>query len=333
MSKLDIIEAEISRRSQTSEQLKLAEADILKAVEQFSKLDEMHKSDEKKSRERLESIYKESKHFTGKWPKVYAAASVEYYPFFNGATDNDCNPYYPISKVKNKTFDGLGPLYIGPTEGTGTWARDRNYSPTETSIRTTAINALSAFPNTSGEVAACSIPAFTTSSTCTTGGGTWGYAPGATATALIRTPLTAWKDEILNGVIPDLWDDASGTQLNFWQNVVSKINDVLAAIPSDVSYPNNTVNFFIPGSLADIAKNFLINNVNSDVNSRINYLTSEANKEEKTFYALVKLRLHQANGSYAKIKAAKFQIQTNKSIIKDNADAIASLNILKVKDS
>jgi hypothetical protein len=333
MSKLDMIETEISRRAQTSEQLKLAEIDTLKAIEQFSKLDEMHKSEEKKSREKLEGVYKELRHFTGKWPKVYAAQDIEYYPFFNGPTDNDCNPYFPVSKVKNKTFDGLGPLYIGPTQGTGTWARDRNYSPSETSLRTASVSALSAFPDISGEVASCSLPAFTSSSSCSAGGGTWGYDPADTATARIRTPLTAWKNEILNGVIPDLWQDASGDQLNFWQNLVSKINDILAAIPSDVSYPNNTVNFFTPGSPADIAKNFIINNANSDVGNRINYLTSQADKEEKVFYSLIKLRLHQANGSFAKIKAAKFQIQTNKSIIKDNTDAIASLNILKVKDS
>jgi hypothetical protein len=332
MSKLQIIETEIERRTKSSADLLFAEKDLVKTLEQFSKLDEMYRSDEKKTRTRLECLYKESRHFTGKWPKVYSFANTEYHPFFNGPTDNDCNPYFPISKVKNKTFDGIGPLYMGPTDGTGTWARDRNYSPTETSLRTSAINALAAFPNISNEVASCSNPSFTTSSTCNSGGGTWGYAPGATATEILRSPMTAWKNKILNELIPDLCEDTSSTQLNFWQNVVNNINIILAAMPTDVSYPNHTVDF-VPGSAADTARDYLLNNIASDISNRINYLASESQKEEKTFFGIIKLRLNQANGSFAKIKVVKFQIDTNKSLIKDNDSAIASLNILKVKSS
>ena len=64
MSKLDIIEAEIARRKKTTEGLLLGEADLLATQEQFSKLDEMYRSDEKVSRERLEALYKESRHFS-----------------------------------------------------------------------------------------------------------------------------------------------------------------------------------------------------------------------------------------------------------------------------
>jgi hypothetical protein len=333
MSKLEIIETEIARRAKASNDLADAQKDLNSVLEQFSKLDEMHKGDEKTSRERLECLYEESRHFTGKWPKVYTAANIEYHPFFNGATDNDCNPYYPLSKIKDKTFDGIGPLFIGTTGGTGTWARDRNYTGTlEPATRTPAISALTAFPNISGEVASCSLSGYGTPSSCSSAGGTWRYPVGSTATELIRTPLTAWRNKIQNELITDLCDDASNTQLNFWQNIINKINTILAAIPTNVSYPNHTIDF-VPGSPADLARDYLIANANNDVTNRINYLASETTKEEKVFYGIIKLRLNQGNGSFAKVKATKFQIQANKSLIKDNTESIATLNLLKVKSS
>lgn len=329
-----MLNEEIIRRNNMSDQLKLAEADLLKAKEQFSRLDEMFRQDEKVSRQRLECIYKESRHFTGKWPKVYTSSNVEQYPFFNGISDNDCNPYFPASKIKDKTFDGIGPLYIGPTGGSGTWARDRNHpGSTEPSLRTSSLSALSAFPNISSEVPTCSNPSYSSQSTCTAGGGSWGYATGVTATELIRTPLTSWRDKIQGQIIPDLCSDTSNTQLNFWQDIVNKINTILLAIPTDVNYPSHTVDF-APGSPADLARDYLLTaDVNTTITNRINYLSTEADKQEKIFFGIVKLRLHQASGSFAKKKTTDYQIQTNRSIIKDNADAIASLNILKVKSS
>lgn len=332
MSKVDIINDEIARRTNVSNQLKLAENDLLKTKEQFFKLDEMYRQDEKVARDKLECIYKEYRHFTGKSTRVYSFADTEYYPLFNGSTDSECNPYFPISKVKDKTFDGMGPLYVGPTGGFGSWNRDVVHpGPTEPALRTASMNALSAFPNTASEVASCSNPAFTTQLTCTTGGGTWGYAPGVTATELLRTPLTAWRDKIQNQLMVDICNEPS--QVSFWQNIVNKINIILSAITTNVSYPNNTPDF-APGSPADLARDYLLAyDINTPVTNRINYLSTEANKQEQIFFSVIKLRLHQANGSFAKKKTIDYQIQTNKSILKDNNDAIASLNILKVKNS
>jgi len=332
MSKLDIIETEIARRTASSGQLKEAEADLLKAKEQFYKLDEMYRSDEKNSRDTLECLYKERRHFSGKWPKVYSFVNTEYYPFFNGATDNDCNPYFPISKIKDKTFDGISPLYVAPTGGAGVWARDRNYTGSlEPALRTSALNLLSAFPDISGEVASCSNSSFSTPATCSANGGTWGYDTGTTATEKIRPALIAWKTKVENDLIPDICD-TSGTQLNFWQNILSKINIILSATTTHVSYPNHTVDF-APGSPADIARDYLLSGIDSDITNRINYLSSETDKEEKIFFGIMKLRFNQANGSFSKKKAIDYQIQTNRALIKDNTDAIASLNILKVKNS
>lgn len=335
MSKLDIINAEIQRRTEFSEQIKKGEADLLATQEQFSKLDEMYRNDEKTSRTKLESIYKESRHFNGKWPKVYSFSNTEYYPFFNGMVDDDCNPYFPISKIKNKTFDGLSPLYVSPTGGAGAWARDRNYTgPLEPALRATALAAIAAFPDISTEVPVCSNPAYTTQSACTAGGGTWNYPAGSRATEKLRTAVTPWRDKILNDIIPDLYSGGS-LGVSFWQDLVNKLNAILAAATIDVNYPNHTPDF-ASGSPADTARDYIVSNsssIDQNITNRINYLVSESSKEEQLFFGIIKLRLNQANGSFSKLNAIKNQISTNKSILKDNIDAIASLNIMKVKSS
>ena len=335
MSKIDLIDTEIARRQEASKQLQAAEADLLAAKEQFNKLDEMYRQEEKSSRDALECKYREAKYFTGKWPVVYQFAGTEYYPYFNGMVDNDCNPYYPISKIKNKTFDGLGPLYVSPTEQTGTWARDRNYAGTlEQPLRATALAAIAAFPDISGEVGSCSNPAYTSQATCTLNGGTWRYSPGVTATEKITAAITPWKNKIIE-IIADLCDNATHTEQTFWQNILDKLNTILAATTSNVLYPNHTVDF-IANSPADLARDYLISNqvsINSHVINRISYLQSEAAKEEKIFYSIIKLRFNQGNGSFSKTKNIDMQIKTNRALIKDSIDATATLNILKVKNS
>jgi hypothetical protein len=335
MSKIDLIDTEIARRQEASKQLQAAEADLLAAKEQFNKLDEMYREEEKNSRNALECKYKEAKYFTGKWPVVYQFGGTEYYPYFNGTVDNDCNPYYPISKIKNKTFDGLGPLYVSPTEQAGTWARDRNYSGTlEQPLRATAMAAIVAYPDISGEVGSCSNPADTNQATCTLNGGTWRYSPGVTATEKITAAITPWKNKIVE-IMADLCDNSTHTEQTFWQNILDKLNTILAATVSNVLYPNHTPDF-IANSPADLARDYLISNqssIDSHVINRISYLQSEAAKEEKVFYSIIKLRFNQGNGSFSKTKNIDMQIKTNRALIKDSIDATASLNILKVKNS
>jgi hypothetical protein len=85
-----------------------------------------------------------------------------------------------------------------------------------------------------------------------------------------------------------------------------------------------------------MARDYLVANIssiNTQITNRINYLAAEASKQEQIFFGIIKLRLHQANGSFAKLKTIKTQVATNKSLIKDNTDAINSLNLLKVKNS
>jgi len=62
-------------------------------------------------------------------------------------------------------------------------------------------------------------------------------------------------------------------------------------------------------------------------------LDTDAATEEQIFFGLIKLRLHQANGSFSKLEVAKSQQGTTTSLIADNQKAIASLNLMKVKNS
>jgi len=342
MSKLEILDMEITRRENASASLTKAIPELNASIEQFNKLDEMYRADEKKAREALEGIYKENRHFTGKQPLVYSFTQTEFYPFFQGPADTQCNPYFPITKVQDKTFDGLSPLYA-PSTKTGAYQRDATYSPIEQPIRSNALAVLATFPDISGETGVGSCTGETPpgsgidEATCLLNGGIWsppGYGPGSTATEKLRAALDPWKADI-NLIIADLYNNNGSTELAYWQNIISKIDDVLAAIQIDVIYPVNTIDF-TPGSTPDLARDYLIANttsINTHIVNRTSFLTGEANIEEQVFFGVIKLRLHQANGSFAKIQAAKSQLKTNKSLIDDNIAAISSLNLLKVKAS
>lgn len=339
MSKLDIINDEIARREAASINLREGTANIIAAIEQFNKLDEMYRSDEKISRERLECLYNENKHLSSKWPIVYTFAQTEFYQFFQGPTDPECNPYFPITKVKDGTFDGLAPLEALPTK-TGAHQRDRNYGGTiEPTLRSTAMTVLAAFPDISDEtgVGYCTPTATPdTEAQCAIEGGVWtppGYDPGDTATEKLRAALDPWRAEIVL-VMGELCEDP-GSENTFWQDLLDNIDDVLAAIQVDVTYPTNTADF-TPSSPEDIARDYLLANqatFTTHVDDRITYLNGEASTEEQVFFGIIKLRLHQANGSFAKLRTAKGQKITNQSLIVDNDAAIKSLNLLKVKNS
>lgn len=342
MSKLDIINAEITRRENSNTDLIKGQQEILNAIEQFNKLDEMYRTDEKTARDRLECLYLENRHFSGKWPIVYSSAEVEFYPFYRGEVDESCNPYFPITKIQDGSFDGLEP-FPAPITRTGAYQRDRDYSGTiEPTLRGAAITALQAFPDISDETGTSGSCSGETppgsgvdETTCLANGGTWtpAYGVGDTATEKLRAALDPWRAEVV-AVMADLCEDG-GTEAAFWQDILDNIDNVLAAIQVDVTYPTQTQDF-TPSSAEDIARDYLIaqaSTFSSHVSARQSYLTGEASTEEETMFGVVKLRLHQANGSFAKLKASKGQVATNKSIIDDNNNAIKSLNVFKVKNS
>jgi len=339
MSKLDIINNEIERRENSNIDQIEGQADLAATIEQFNKLDEMYRSDEKESREDLECLYKENRHYTGKWPIIYSSTDTEFYPFYNGETDAECNPYFPITKVKDKSFDGIAP-YPTSTTKTGDHARDRDYTPVENSLRSAAIAVITAFPDTSDENATGTCTGGTGGAdqiTCELGGGVWSppaYGIGDTATEKMRDAIDPWRADIVV-IMSELCNDIGGVELAFWQDILDNIDDVLAAVQVDVTYPTQTVDF-VASSLEDVARDYLIaqnGTFTTHIDNRSASLSGEATTEEEVFFGIIKLRLHQANGSFAKLKAAKNQLEVAISIIDDNNSAIKSLNILKVKNS
>lgn len=342
MSMNDILSTEIERRNLANADLIAAQKDIEATIEQFNKLDEIHRTNEKGIRDRLTGIYLENRHFTGKQPVVYSFAQTEKYPFYGGTLDTQCNPYFPITKVQDKTFDGISPLYASPTK-TGAFARDANYSPIESTLRNPAIAGIQVFPDISGETGSGFCTGETPpgsgidETTCLANGGVWtppSYPVGSTATEKLRGVLDPWRSVVVQ-IIADLYSNPGSTELAYWNDILTKIDTILAAIQVDVVYPFQTQDF-TPGSPADIARDYFIANataINTHITDRSAFLTKEGQDEEELFFGVIKLRLHQANGSFAKLQAAKNQKSTNKSIVDDNIAAIRSLNLLKVKNS
>lgn len=352
MSKLDIINAEITRRKNASIDLTKGNEDLKMIVEQFNKLDEMYRSDEEDSRNLLECYYLENRHYNDSWPIVYNFTQTEKYPFYGGPSDNQCNPYFPVSQAQNGSVSGIEPFnlpvdYNGTNIGSGNngtnYNRVRSYGATiEPTLRATALAAVASFPDISSETGVGSCAGETPSgsgideTTCLANGGIWtppGYPPGATATEKLRTALDPWRAEIVL-IMNDLCMD-DGTEQTFWQNLLDNIDTIDAAIQIDVTYPSNTQDF-IPLTPEDVARDYLVNetsNINTHISERSTFLQDKAAAEEKTFFGILKLRLHQANGSFAKKKAAKGQKATNDSLIADNEASLKSLNLLKVKNS
>ncbi len=370
MSKLDIIDAEILRREQSNIDLIRGREDLDAAIEQFNQLDELYRTDEKASRELLECLYLENRHFSGKQPIVYSFALTELYPFYQGSNDANCNPYFPASKVTDGSFDGLTPFPALPTK-TGAHARDANFAPTEDVARSPTLTQLNAFPDISNEPlpanfpnAQANIPAHCedednppqiTQPTCEADNGTWipdtpipdpVWNGPDTAPALLRVPLTTWKTDI-QVIIADLCNDTGSVEEDFWQAIVDDIDIVLATIVSDAVFVRNTGNAdpatwgqtqdFTPSSAEDLARDRLIVAADTGVvahkATRQASLEADASFEEDLFFGIMRLRLHQANGSFAKLQAAKGQKDISIALIEDNESAVESLNILKVKNS
>jgi len=257
MSKLDIINEEITRREQAIVNFEKAEVDLVAAIEQFNKLDEFYRDQEKGSRDILEYTYKENRHFTGEWPIVYSFADVEQRPYFK-ATDAECNPYFPITKVQDGTFDGISPLEALPSR-TGAHQRQRTHATTEDVPRVPALTALQAFPKYDGPAgtpetgewlpsnwpAAPTItPGFCTPTAtpdtqiqCNIDGGVWTpeqtaqdpvWVAAETATALLRVKLDAWRADIII-IMADIHNTPS--EVAYWQGIVDDI---------DISFSRNT---------------------------------------------------------------------------------------------
>jgi hypothetical protein len=359
MSKLDIINDEIARREDSNQSIIDGKQQLIDTIEQFNKLDEFYRDQEKDSRDTLECVYLEDRHFTGEWPIVYSFTDTEKHPFF-GLTDPECNPYFPITKVQDKTFDGLAPLESPPTK-TGAHQRQRTFAATEDVARTPALTELQNFPDITDEPLPANFPAAqadactgednppqVTQIACEADNGTWGPVPDPvwngpdTAPALLRVALNAWRADLII-IRDDVCDDAA--EVAFWQAIIDDIDIVLPAVATDAVFVRNDPNpdpatwgqtqAFTGATEAARARleTAADTGVLANIATRSAQLATDAATEESIFFGLIKLRLHQANGSYAKIKATKGLNDTQDALKADNDSALELLNLMKVKNS
>jgi len=360
MSNNDTYRDERARRKKSIDDLINGNIDIVAAIEQFNKLDETYKTEEQGLRERLECIYKETRHHTANWPIVYSAAQTGKYPLFNGNTDDDCNPYYRISEVMAGNNDGIAPQFAEITRTGGpTINRHRTYE-VEAPFRSTARTALVAYPDRSSEGlgngtgGSCSNPQYTDEASCIAApsGETWTPGYVNTAPELLEAALTPWRAKLVQ-LKTDLCgaDTAIDQEL---QDIIGAVDLVLSELPPPPIYPNETLDpahcsnpFFTDQASCELAGatwdstlrdaidqviSYIDNEMVNTFDQRATDLTAEAETVEKKMFAIIGLRLHQINGSYAKIKQVKDQYQTNLGLIEDHKQSISNLNILIVKD-
>lgn len=363
MSKNNTYRDERARREKSIKDITNGNIEILAAIEQFNKLDETYKTEEQSIRERLECIYKETRHHTGSWPIVYSQAQTSKYPLFGGTTDEECNPYYRITEVKAGNNDGIAPQFAEITRtGGATINRHRTYD-VESPLRSTARAALAAYPDRSFEdvsntTGSCSDPQYTDEATCVAAPGTptptWSLNYiGNTAPDLLRAALTPWKNKIIE-LKADLCNaDAATTQE--LQSIIDGIDLVLSTLPPLPIYPDQTpdaaycsnslytdqASCELAGAIWDSTLQDAINQTISNIdNEMVNIfdqraadLTTKAETAEKKMFAIIGLRLHQINGSHAKVKQVKDQYKTNLGLIADHKQSISNINILITKDT
>lgn len=342
MSKESIFKEEIARRRQAMNNLKTGIVDLNATLEQINDLDETYKEEQQRIKNELECVYLETRHYTSSWPIVYEFSQTDKYPYFNGDTDDVCNPYFRISTVLAGTDDGIAPQFSGPTRTGSTLVnRTRGYAFNEPSLRSTALSALKAYPDISQEDTSdgtCSDPTYTTQETCELNGGTWSctYDPAAkTAPELLEDALIPWRDEVtpLKADICQDELDAVGADA-LLQSVLDKITTILTELPPRPTCPDHTPP---PTGTLETAINTLISLIEvdmvNDIDTRETGLAEIATALEDEFFGIIGLRLHQINGSHSKVRRIKDQVKTSKNLIEDHTKAIASINVLRVQES
>lgn len=341
MSKEDIYAGEVVRRRKSIDDVTNGLIDIGAALEQFNDLDETYKSEQKIFEDRLNCIYLETRHYNGNWPIVYNFVKSDKHPYFNGDSDDDCNPYYRISRVIAGLDEGLSPYNSEPTRTGGPNVNRYRAYANENTLRSTALSVLQAYPNTiyeGGGVTggSCSDPQYTTQSVCLLEDEIWTPAyESNTAVDLLLNALNPWKT-----ALTQLKADLCGSELDktvadaLIQDIIDQINVVISELPPAPVYPNITPSATVAlqnAINATIA--YIQTDMPADIDSRKTSLNSKSELLEKKFYGIIGLRLHQINGSYSKVQSLKDQRKTNLGLIKDHKKSITDINILRVKES
>lgn len=169
-----------------------------------------------------------------------------------------------VNKVKNNSFFPVDPLTPLPSLPSGVWMYFIPYSKThavgKTNLETYSsiirkepdiisdinskiasieaqVIAMRATGKECGSTGSCSLPAYTTQTTCTTNGGTWtagpdGYSSSATMTSLItdlKNLVQEWED-ILNNEKNQIPTDTNSTRATGNTNSINDINNAISVI-------------------------------------------------------------------------------------------------------
>lgn len=309
----NIIDADISRRLEELGNDREILKDLVELEKELFRLDSVCKEEETDIRIDLNSLYRELRHFSGKWPRVYESAEIERWPLVAGISDDDCNPYFPISRTRQSIGSGISPHFISTSAGSGIWSRDRAYAgATEPELRQQAIVALTLLHGVASSQDS------TPSMNDVTKFKLWQCKP----------QLAAWKSKISRDLVPDLYNAEIETEKIFWQDLDSKIEAILASIPQ--SLDDNSLEKLRSQKIKDCIQ-YIITDVNSKISNRIKYLESRSEKREKEFFSIIKLRLTQSNGTLARLNDIRFQISVSRALIEDCLSSINTLNILKTR--
>lgn len=329
MSKVDIYRTEVARRRKSISDLEKGNVDTIAAIEQFNQLDESYKKEQLAFKEELDCIYLETRYYNGNWPVVYDFAQSDRYPYFNGDSDDDCNPYYKISLVIAGEEDGISPVLSDVDRTGGPEVNRYREHPNENTQRAAALTELENYPDTSDEVDNCGTDVDDGM------GGTIhipAYCPGDTGVEKLQAVLIPWRDNLINFKL----DFCEGTTAleDKVQEIIDEINNCLSLLPSIPTYPTNTPNPG-PALAASIAAliDFIENDMVTIFDTRRDDLNSRSELLEQKYFSIIGLRLHQVNGSYSKLLISKDQLETNKRVIEDHKKSIASINVLIVNEN
>jgi hypothetical protein len=337
MTDQEIFKQELSRRQKGESSLIEANKDLTAAKEQFQKLDSTIKNSVAVSRSKLEGMYKELRRYNGSWPIVYPDSTTEFYPYYQGTTDDQCNPYYKITAVRTGDL-GIDPIFADKTRTSpSVYNRVRSFTPLEDVARNVAKVALDAYPDISDEPypasGTCSgetpVGSGTNESLCLANGGTWtttAWDPDKSAPVKLKNALDTWKTDI-DLIIADIYTNSPGNMLTMYNSILAEIANCKLLLPPPATYPNQTP---LPtGDLLisiDALKAFAHTTVPNEVSNRITQIDTMSSSEEDNFFNIIKLRFHSANGSFTKLKATERQIGTNTSILNDNKSAISTIS-------
>lgn len=360
----EIIQMEILRRKDDLANLEQATVDLQEAKTQFFDLDTSYKNILNDKRDTLESVYREKRHYDALEPRVFTEEEAIFHPYFKGPADDDGSPYYRLSAVTSGQDLGISPQDTPPTNTNGKWNRVRSYEPTEDVARVPASAALSAYPDLTGEPLPANFPAAqenvpagctgetppgsgTDETTCLANGGTWTPASTVddpiwvaeeTAPEVLKIALDPWRRDLV--LIRDDVHEQDTATVQFYQDVIDKIDEVIALLPPAAVFVRATGNpdpedwgqTPVPTGALDTALTELIQyadvDVPSTVTSRDAFLVTEGEKFEGQFFTFVNMRIHAVNGSYSKYITASNNIDINKELIADHIKVIADLEII-----